>query len=211
MQKALITGGTSGIGYELAKIMAAKGHDLVLVSRDQAKLNSVKQEIEKIHKVDVAVFVADLSKPGAAEALHVKLKGLDIGILVNNAGAGLKGNFFDDKLENNQSIAYLNMNSLMDMTYYFGNDLVKKNEGKILNIASIVAFFPGPKQPVYYATKSFVRSFSRALAYNLRGTGVTVTALHPGVTRTNFFDSAKAGSINQGQPPTAWHYSATTP
>ena len=127
-----------------------------------------------------------------------KIKGLDIGILVNNAGAGLKGNFFDDKLEDNQSIAYLNMNSLMDMTYYFGNDLIKKNEGKILNIASIVAFFPGPKQPVYYATKSFVRSFSRALAYNLRGTDVTVTALHPGVTKTNFFDSAKAGSINQG-------------
>jgi short-subunit dehydrogenase len=201
MQKALITGGTSGIGYELAKIMASQGHDLVLVSRDMTKLVAVKQELEKEHSVDVAVYEADLSVAGAAIKLYPKLKDLNIGILVNNAGAGLKGDFFSDKLEDNQSIARLNMNSLMDMTYYFGNDMIKQKTGRILNIASIVAFFPGPKQPVYYATKAFVRSFSRALAYNLRGSGVTVTALHPGVTKTNFFASAKAGSFTQGASP----------
>jgi short-subunit dehydrogenase len=198
MQKALITGASSGIGYELSKIMAANGHDLVLVSRDIKSLSAVRNELEETYKVSVTVEATDLSMPGSAESLHKKLKHHDIEILVNNAGVGLKGNFFDDDLTQNQSMAYLNMNSLMDMTYYFGKDMVKNNRGKILNIASIVAFFPGPKQPVYYATKAFVRSFSRALAYNLRNTNVSVTTLHPGVTKTNFFKTAHAGSFKGG-------------
>lgn len=198
MQKALITGATSGIGYELAKIMAQNGHDLVLVSRSQDALSRVQKELEEAYSVTVAVEPKDLSKPGAAQELYKKFKDQNVEILVNNAGVGLKGNFFDDDLEANQSMAYLNMNSLMDMTYYFGGDMVKNNSGKILNIASIVAFFPGPNQPIYYATKAFVRSFSRALAYNMRNTNVTVTALHPGVTKTNFFNAAKADFLTGG-------------
>lgn len=201
MEKALITGASSGIGYELAKIMAKNQHDLVLVSRDLKRLKEVQKEIIDAYGVNVRVEMADLSVAGSAKKLHDALKGEGIEILVNNAGVGLKGNFFDDDLQDNQAMAYLNMNSLMDMTYYFGKDLVANKKGRILNTASIVAFFPGPKQPIYYASKSFVRSFSRALAYNLRDSGVTVTALHPGVTRTNFFNIAHASSIKGGASP----------
>lgn len=202
MQKALITGASSGIGYELAKIMASAGHDLVLAARDAKRLAEVKKELELSNKsISVRIVTADLSKANAALKLYETLKDEKIEILVNNAGVGLKGNFFEDELHANQSMAYLNMNSLMDMTYYFGKDMVARKNGKILNIASIVAFFPGPKQPVYYASKAFVRSFSRALAYNLRNTNVTVTALHPGITRTNFFNAANASGITNGASP----------
>lgn len=201
MQKALITGSTSGIGYELAKVMAENGHNLVLVSRGKDKLVEVKKELEDQYKISVEIFDIDLSKPGSAKEVYEKFKSADVEILVNNAGVGLKGDFFSDSLEKNQNMAFLNMNTLMDLTHYFGNDFIAKNRGKILNTASIVSFFPGPKQPVYYATKAFVRSFSRALAYNLRKTGVTVTALHPGVTKTNFFNQANASFFKQGADP----------
>ncbi len=198
MQKALITGGSSGIGLELAKIMAAKGHDLVLVARNLDQLETAKKDITSKHKVNIVIEKADLSLPGSAQKLYQKLKDQDIEILVNNAGVGLKGDFFSEDLDPNRQMAYLNMNSLMELTHYFGNDFIKKGRCKILNVGSIAAYFPGPKQPVYYATKAFVRSFTRALAYNLKDTGVTVTALHPGVTKTNFFNSAKAGSVTGG-------------
>lgn len=198
MQKALITGASGGIGYELAVVMAKNGHDLVLVARNIKKLNTVKKEFEEKYKVSVKVYETDLSVVGSALAAHKALKNDEIEILVNNAGVGLKGNFFDDDLAATQQMAYLNMNSLMDLTYYFGNDFRAKGTGKILNIGSIVSFFPGPKQPVYYASKAFVRSFSRALAYNLQGSGVSVTALYPGVTKTNFFNAAKASSMTGG-------------
>lgn len=198
MQKVLITGGTTGIGYELAKIMASLKHDIVLAARDEAKLKSVKQEIESNHKVTVKICTIDLSQPGSAKKLYENCKDDGIEILVNNAGVGLKGDFFSDDLLKNTAMAHLNMISLMELTHYFGNDFIKHKRGRILNTASIVAFFPGPKQPVYYASKAFVRSFSRALAYNLAGSGVTVTALHPGVTRTNFFKSANASFFKGG-------------
>lgn len=198
MQKALITGATTGIGYELAKLMAAKGHPLVLVARNAEKLAQVARELTDAHNIAVDTVIQDLSEPGAAAKLYNQLKNSGIEILVNNAGAGLKGDFFHDDLAANQQIAYLNMNALMDMTHFFGGQMVQNGRGRILNVASIVAFFPGPKQPVYYATKAFVRSFSRALAYNVRGTGVSVTALHPGATRTNFFNAAHATGFNQG-------------
>lgn len=200
MQTALITGASSGIGLEFARLMATKGHDLVLVSRDLKQLKEVQKEIEKTG-VSVSVIAKDLSKPGAAKELHAATKGQQIDILINNAGVGLLGDFFSDDLAANQTMAYLNMNSLMDMTHYFGNDMIRRGQGKILNTASIVSFFPGPHQPVYYATKAFVRSLTRALAYNLKGSGVTVTALHPGTTKTNFFKNAKASFFTTGASP----------
>lgn len=198
MQKALITGGTTGIGYELALVMAGHGHDLILAARDKNQLIAVKNEIENKYNVQVKVCDIDLSQPGSAQKLYKLCKNDSVEILVNNAGVGLKGNFFADDLAKNNAMTQLNMISLMELTHYFGNDLIKQKKGRILNTASIVAFFPGPKQPVYYASKAFVRSFSRALAYNLSGTGVTVTALHPGVTKTNFFKSANAAFFKGG-------------
>lgn len=201
MQKALITGASSGIGHELAKIMAAKGHDLVLVSRDQKKLNQVRQEILQNYKVEVEIIAQDLSEAGAASNLHDKLKDKGIEILVNNAGVGLVGDFFDTDPKGTATMMRLNIEALTEMTHFFGGDFVKKGQGRILNIGSIAAFFPGPKQPVYYASKAFVRSFGRALAYNLRSSGVTATTLHPGVTKTNFFNAAQASNISKGASP----------
>lgn len=201
MQKALITGASGGIGYELAVIMAENGHDLVLIARNIKKLKEIKQQIEKDYGVKVKVYAVDLSQPGSALKTHTDLKKEKVEILVNNAGVGLKGNFFDDDLAATQQMAHLNIVSLMELTYYFGNDFRERGSGKILNVGSVVAFFPGPKQPVYYASKAFVRSFSRALAYNMKGTGVSVTALHPGITKTNFFDAAKAEGFTGGASP----------
>lgn len=198
MQKALITGGSSGIGFEIAKVMAENGHDIVLAARDITQLNTAKEHILSQHKVEVKVVQSDLSQPGAAKKLYEAVKNDNIEILVNNAGVGLKGTFFGDDLGRTQQMMQLNMTSLMDLSYYFGNDFLKKNRGRILNVASIASFFPGPKQPVYFATKAFVRSFSRALAYNLRNSEVTVTALHPGVTKTNFFVAANAKDFKGG-------------
>ena len=201
MNTALITGASSGIGLAFARLMAKKGHDLVLVSRDIKQLRVVQSELEKAHGIKVVAIAKDLSKPGSAKAVYEATKGHQIDILINNAGIGLKGDFFSDDLQTNQTMAYLNMNTLMDMTHYFGNDMIARGSGKILNVASIVSFFPGPHQPVYYATKAFVRSLTRALAYNLQGSGVTVTALHPGTTKTNFFKTANAAFFTKGASP----------
>lgn len=198
MQKALITGASSGIGKELAFLMAQNGHDLVLVARDIDKLDQVREHLTSNHNIAVSVFAMDLAKAGSAKKLYEKTKSEGIEILVNNAGVGLKGNFFDDDYVRTLEMAQLNMISLMELTYLFGGQFLKNNSGRILNIASIAAFFPGPKQPVYFATKSFVRSFSRALAFNLRNTGVTVTVLNPGVTKTSFFKSAGVKKFTSG-------------
>lgn len=181
--------------------MAARGHDLVLVGRHRETLLAVKAEVEAAGQVSAAVYTADLSQAGAAAGLYDATKHEGVEILVNNAGAGLKGDFFNDDAGQTAAIAHLNMISLMELTQLFGKDFVANRRGRILNIASIAAFFPGPKQPVYYATKAFVRSLSRALAYNVRGSGVTVTVLHPGITKTNFFNVAKAASVTSGATP----------
>jgi len=198
MQKALITGASSGIGKELALIMAAAGHDLVLVARNKDDLLRVQKEIIASHDVDVQVCAADLSLPGSAKKLYEQIRKQKIEILVNNAGAGLRGDFFHDNFDRTTRLAQLNMISLMELSQLFGRDFLEQNSGKILNIGSIVAFLPGPKQPAYYASKAFVRNLSRALAYNLRNTGVTVTTLHPGVTKTKFFESANVKNFTSG-------------
>lgn len=201
MQKALITGASGGIGLEIAKLMAENGHDLVLAARSKDKLTTIKQKLESQYGISVAVYAADLSVAGSAQKLYTACRNEDVEILVNNAGAGYKGDFFGE-LQASKDIAYLNMNSLLDLTHYFGKDFVERGSGRILNIASVASFVPGPKQPVYFATKAFVRSLSRALAYNLRETGVTLTVLHPGVTRTSFFDAAGAdGAGSRGATP----------
>lgn len=199
MQKALITGASSGIGKQLCFVMAEAGHDLVLVARSKDELNKVKKEIEAKHKdCKIAIYTADLSLAHSADTLYKAVKNENIEILINNAGVGLKGDFFHDDHERTTRLAQLNMVSLMELCQLFGKDFVSKGSGKILNVGSIVAFFPGPKQPVYYASKAFVRSLSRALSYNLRGTRVTVTSLHPGVTKTDFFNASNASGFKGG-------------
>jgi len=185
---ALITGASEGIGHELAKRFAEHGHHLVLVARSEEKLKRLAGEISSAYGVRVSSIAQDLSVPDSAPKVHRKVEelGLAIDFLVNNAGVGTYGLFAETPLEDELRMMQLNMISLTQMTKLFVRKMLKCGRGKILNVASTAAFQPGPLMAVYYASKAYVLSFSEALANELHGTGVTVTALAPGPTRTGF-------------------------
>ncbi|NRD76866.1 SDR family oxidoreductase [Bacillus sp. BRMEA1] len=182
---ALITGATSGLGYEFVKLLSKDGFDLVLVARNQQKLEEIKQTFSNIQ---VTVIAKDLSIAGAAKEVFREMedKQIDIDILVNNAGFGLMGKFDELDIHKQTEMIQLNITALTELTYYFLPGFKRKNHGRILNVASTAAFQPGPLMAVYYATKAFVLSFSEALVEELNGSGVTVTTLCPGATKTNF-------------------------
>lgn len=176
--KALITGASSGIGYELAKIMHEKGHELVLVARRKDRLEAIKKEL------NCEIIVADLTKDKDIDMVFKKAK--DIDILVNNAGFGLNGKFIETELEREFEMIDLNIKALVKLSKLYSKEMVKRKKGKIMNVASVAAYLPGPYMNVYFASKAFVLSFSQALSAELLGTGVTVTALCPGMTKTEF-------------------------
>ncbi|MFD0829466.1 SDR family NAD(P)-dependent oxidoreductase [Neobacillus sp. M.A.Huq-85] len=182
---ALITGATSGLGYEFVKLFAADGYNLVLVARNQQKLEEIKHTFTHI---EVTIITKDLSVPEAANEVfqEVEKKGIHIDALINNAGFGLMGNFDDLDLQMQSEMIQLNITALTELTYYFLPSLKQRNKARILNVASTAAFQPGPLMAVYYATKAFVLSFSEALVEELKGSNVTVTTLCPGATKTNF-------------------------
>lgn len=184
----LITGASQGLGYEFSKLFAKKKYSLVLVSRNGEELLKVKSELEKDFEVSVVTIAADLSLPYASEQLYEKIIAhhMDIDVLVNNAGFATHGKFVDISLSDEISEIELNITALTSLTKLFAKDMVRKGNGRILNIASTAAFQPGPLMAVYYATKAYVLSFSEALSQELTGTGVTVTVLCPGATRTGF-------------------------
>ncbi len=185
---ALITGASSGIGKELARIHAEKGGDLVIVARSKDKLESLKSEIEKKFKVEVKIIIKDLSKFDAPQEIYDELKKANIKIdyLINNAGFGFLGKFHELDLQKQINMINLNMTSLTALSHLFLNDFVKRNSGKILNVSSTASFMPGPLQAVYYATKTYVQFLSNALSEELRDTNITVTNLMPGATKTGF-------------------------
>lgn len=185
--KALITGASSGIGYEFAKILAKNNHDIIIVSRNKEKLQKLKKEIEDDYKVKVSLYNTDLSDIKKVKQLYYKLKNEDINILINNAGVGDFGGFLDIHWEKYNETIDLNIKALTLLTKLFLKDMLAKRKGKILNVASIAGFQPGPYLAIYSATKSYVLHFSEALAEELKGTGVTITALCPGLTMSNFF------------------------
>jgi hypothetical protein len=185
---ALITGASSGIGKEMAMIHAKNGGDLVIVARSEDKLNELKKELEEKHSIKVTAIVKDLGLPSAPKELYdeVKAAGIKVDYLVNNAGFGLVGTFYELDLEKQVAMMNLNMTSLTVLTHLFLKDFVKEGEGKILNVSSTASFQPGPGQAIYFATKSFVQFLSNALWEECRGTGVTITNLMPGATETGF-------------------------
>jgi len=188
---ALITGASMGIGHELAKVFAAKKFNLVLVARNEARLQKVADELRAQHGVETKILVKDLSLPNAPKEIFDALKDTPISVLVNNAGFGWRGAFAECDLQHQAlEMMHLNMDSLVALTRLFAPQMLTRKHGRILNVASTAAFQPGPFANIYFATKSFVLSFSIALAEELEGTGVTVTALCPGSTRTEFFDRA---------------------
>ncbi len=191
----LITGGSFGIGYELAKQFAKNGHHLVLVARDEASLQQAAAELKQNYNVEVITFSKDLFDIKNAYELYGDVKGmnLNIEILVNDAGQGLYGEFADTPLERELSIINLNICSLVILTKLFLKDMLQRGEGKILNLSSIASRMPGPWQSVYHGTKAFVQSFTEAIREELTDRGITVTALLPGATDTDFF--RKAGML----------------
>lgn len=185
---ALITGASSGIGKELARIHASKGGDLVIIARREDRLNELKQELEKKYNIKVYVIAKDLSLPQASIEIYneVKEAGIEVDYLINNAGFGGRGYFHERPMELDLQMIQVNIVALTTLTRLFLPDFVKRNHGKILNVSSTAALMPGPLQAVYYASKAYVSSFSNAIAEELHATNVTVTALLPGATETEF-------------------------
>jgi uncharacterized protein len=192
---ALITGASSGIGKALAENFAKDGYHLVLAARGIAKMQALADELQKRYGVTVTVIGADLETNDGAAKLHadIKAKGISVSALANNAGYGTFGEFKDSALAPELAMMQLNMNTVVVLTKLFMPDLLA-TRGKLLNTASTAAFQPGPYMAVYYATKAFVLSFSEAIAAELEGTGVTVTALCPGPTASGFQDKADMGA-----------------
>jgi short-subunit dehydrogenase len=187
-QWVLITGATQGIGHELAKLFAADGWHLVLLARDAPRLAQIAAELEAHHGIKVRPIAKDLSVPGAAGEIFAELQRdqVPISILVNNAGFGYEGYFADVDWRRHHDLIQVNITALVELTHLFLPPMLARREGRIMNVASVAAFMPGPLVAIYYASKAFVLSFSRALGRELRGSGVTVTAFCPGLTRTQF-------------------------
>lgn len=189
---ALVTGASSGIGTELARIHAARGGDLVVLARRTDRLEALKAELEEAHQVSVQTLVEDLAKPDAPQRIYdeVTSRGIRIDYLINNAGFGYRGFFHEQDWQRNQAMIQVNITALAALTRLFVPDMVARRSGRVLNVASMAGFLPGPLQSVYYASKAFVVSFTEAVANELADTGVTITALCPGPVETEFIERA---------------------
>ena len=197
MKYVMVTGATSGIGYEIAKLYFGKGYYVVLVGRDKEKLDITKTSLQEIREGNkdkkIKIYVKDLSLPNAGVQLYkeVKKDGIVVDILVNNAGAGYVGEFKNINYKQHEEILRLNIESMTQLTYLFGKDMCTRKSGKILNIASTGGYHSGAYTALYYATKAYVLSLSEALNREMKPYGVGVSVICPGATRTNF--SKRAG------------------
>jgi short-subunit dehydrogenase len=196
---ALITGASEGIGMELARIHAAQGDNLVLVARRGERLEALKQELEAGFNVKVMVLAYDLTAPSSAETIFeaTQKANLSIDVLVNNAGFGHHGMFADSPWEKEDRMIRLNIAALTHLTKLYLPGMLSLGYGRILNVSSVASFVPGPLMSVYFATKAYVTSFSEALANELKGTGVTVTNLCPGATRSGFQAAAEVSEVKR--------------
>ncbi|HEX6095218.1 MAG TPA: SDR family oxidoreductase [Thermoanaerobaculia bacterium] len=189
---ALITGASSGIGLELAKCFVRDGHDVILVAEDRGGLESAAQEVRAAGGGRVEIIVADLSRQDGARIVFDQVGGRDLDVLVNNAGVGVYGKFIETDLDEEISMIHLNTISFVQLTKYFAPKMVQRGSGRILITASVASKMPTPYLTVYGATKAFVYELAQGLRAELQDTGVTVTALMPGPTDTNFFERAHA-------------------
>jgi short-subunit dehydrogenase len=194
---ALITGASSGIGLELAKLFARESHDLALVARSHDKLKNIAEDLQQTYGVQVKYYTKDLSISSTPEEIFEALQseGGNIDVLVNNAGFGWRGEFAQMELTDALEMIQVNITTLTHLTRLFLPGMIERKHGKILNVASTAAFQPGPMMATYYASKAYVLSFSEALSEELQGTGVTITAFCPGPTATGF--GQRAGFANE--------------
>lgn len=195
--RTLITGASAGIGVELARECARNGQSLVLVARRKERLEEIAAELRDRHRVTIDTIDQDLAESGSAQRLAERVQGLDVSIenLINNAGFGANGVFHDLEIDEQVRMIHLNCATLTELTHRFLPGMLSRRRGRILNVASTAAFQPGPFMAVYYATKAYVLSFTEAIAEETRGTGVSVTALCPGATRTEFQERANAENM----------------
>jgi len=195
---ALITGASSGIGRDLARLFAADGHDLVLVARREDALRTLAGDLARQHRINAVALAADLTRPDAPA--HVvsgtSRAGVTIDVVVNNAGFGLHGPFAELPLERQLDMIEVNVTALTALTRLFLPAMRQRNRGGILNVASTAAFQPGPLMAVYYATKAYVESFTEAIAEEVRGTSLRISCLCPGPTTTEFADVAAIADTN---------------
>lgn len=188
MNGALITGASSGIGYELAKLFAKNGHNVILVARKKDKLEQLADDLEKEHTINTHIIAIDLNHPDAANVIFkvIREQSLTVDYLVNNAGFYVKGAFSKTKWEDEQKLILMQCFNHTQLTKLLLPDMLARGKGGILNIGSTGSFVPGPYNAVYCAVKSFILSFSEAIAEEVSRSGITVTALCPGGTKTTF-------------------------
>lgn len=187
MKYTLITGATSGIGYEIAKIYAEQGEPLILVARRKAILDEFQQRYANVEIVEM-----DLSEPNNAKKLFeiTEQNGWQVSRLINNAGFGVFGEFSETDLDREMAMVNLNIQAVMILTKLYLQPMKARNQGEILNVSSVASFMPGPQMSVYYATKAFVTSFSKALRYELKESNINISILAPGTTATEFEKAA---------------------
>lgn len=193
MNYTLITGASGGIGLEIARECAAHGHSLILTARDGEKLAALRKELNAKYKdIKVEILALDLTRPKQVQALceHTEARSWVVENLVNNAGFANWGNFLDIDWRGQEDLLRLNIMTLTRLSYYYGNRMSRRGHGRILNLSSVASFSAGPYMSLYYASKGFILSLSEAMAEELKGTGVTVTALCPGPTATGFEEAA---------------------
>ena len=193
----LVTGATSGIGYELSRLFAQNGFNLVLVAKNRPRLEQRTGELQSEFGISATAISKDLSVPASPEEIFTELqkKSIHIDILVNNAGFNVWGPFFETDLSEELRMIHTNLVSLTHLTKLFISEMLKRGYGKILNVGSTGSFVPGPLNAVYCATKGYILSFSEAIAAELKGTGVSVTTLCPGATRTEFAARAQMKDV----------------
>jgi short-subunit dehydrogenase len=203
-EHVLITGATSGIGYQLARLFAQDGYNLVIVARNENELVKTSEGLTAEFGIEVTPIAKDLFQSNSPFELYDEVKGknIQIDILVNDAGQGQYGEFINTDIHRELSIIQLNIASVVVLTKLFLKDMVDRGNGKILNLSSIASKTPGPWQSIYHATKAFVQSFTEAVNSEVKDTGVTLTALLPGATATDFFNKAQmlqAKNVAEGE------------
>lgn len=191
---ALVTGAASGLGFELALLLAKDSYDLILIDIDSQKLDEAKTSILEQCNIKITLMVKDLSVVNIAQEIYNDIDNTTIDVIINNAGFGLFGSFCDTDWERESEMLHLHILTTTHLIKLFLPDMVRRGSGKILNISSLAAFQPGPLMALYYASKSYILSFSQAIANELKGTGVSATVLCPGPTKTAFQEVVSVGN-----------------
>jgi len=194
----LITGASTGIGYEFVKLFAKEGYDLVITARNETKLKEISNEVQNKHNVKVKVLQKDLSKQNAGEEIFnaIKNENINVDVLINNAGFGIFDEYWKIDNKNEKEMLQVNIIALAELTNLFAKDMMNRSGGKILNVASTAAYQPGPTMAGYYASKAFVLSYSQAIDFEMRKKGVQVSTLSPGATITEFQIRAHMEELN---------------